>query len=138
MLNDSYFVDTGAWVALFDLNDQYHFRAEKFLSSIKGRHYLFFTSDYILDESITFIRRRIGHSAAIKFKNFVEITATIKLHLINAEIQSQAWDIFCKYSDHDFSFTDCTSFAFMQTMGLKKAFTFDKHFVIAGFEIFPV
>jgi predicted nucleic acid-binding protein len=33
-----------------------------------------------------------------------------------------------RYTDKDFSFTDCTSFSIMRSLKLKSAFAFDKHF----------
>lgn len=50
------------------------------------------------------------------------------------EIENTAWQIFEKYDTAEFSFTDCVSFAVMQAMGLKKAFTFDSHYDIIGFQ----
>ncbi|MBN2093669.1 PIN domain-containing protein [candidate division KSB1 bacterium] len=134
---DQYFVDTGAWAALYNPRDPYYSNAQMFLKNFQHQKIALMTTDYILDESITLIRRRASHSQAITFKNSLDSSSSIKIVSIDDCIRSQAWDIFCKYSDHEFSFTDCTSFALMRSIGLKKAFTFDLHFVIAGFEIFP-
>jgi len=45
--------------------------------------------------------------------------------------------ILSKYSDQDFSYTDAVSFAIMKRQKIIKAFSFDKHFVIAGFINLP-
>jgi predicted nucleic acid-binding protein len=42
--------------------------------------------------------------------------------------EQAAWDLFRRYDDKTFSFTDCTSFVVMERLGLRKAFTFDNHF----------
>ena len=42
-------------------------------------------------------------------------------------------DIFERYDDKDFSFTDCVSFVVMQENGIKEAFAFDEHFNQMGF-----
>jgi len=137
LLVDKYFVDTAAWVALYNPKDPYYFLAQDFLTNSQSQKMLFVTSDYILDESITLIRIRASHSEAVIFKNSIDVSSMIQVSSIDNNLISRAWDIFCKYSDHEFSFTDCTSFALMRKLGLNKAFTFDKHFVIAGFEIYP-
>jgi uncharacterized protein len=38
-----------------------------------------------------------------------------------------------KYSDQRVSFTDCISFVLMKRERVKIAFTFDRHFSLAGF-----
>jgi len=40
-----------------------------------------------------------------------------------------------KYADKEISFTDCVSFAIMRRVGIRTAFTFDRHFRDAGFQI---
>jgi predicted nucleic acid-binding protein len=49
----------------------------------------------------------------------------------------QAEKILRRYADQEFSLTDAASFALMQEQGIKKAFAFDRHFTIAGFEQLP-
>lgn len=39
-----------------------------------------------------------------------------------------------KFADQSISFTDCVSFALMRRERMKIAFSFDKHFSIAGFD----
>ena len=45
-----------------------------------------------------------------------------------------AIDLFAKFADQGVSFTDCVSFALMRKNRIRKAFTFDQHFLFAGFE----
>ena len=49
----------------------------------------------------------------------------------------EAWEIFKKYFDKDFSFTDCTSFAVMKIRKISEVFSFDKHFEQYGFKRLP-
>jgi len=49
----------------------------------------------------------------------------------------EAWQLFQRYRDKRYSFTDCVSFAVMKRLKLKTALTFDKHFTQAGFERKP-
>ena len=46
-------------------------------------------------------------------------------------------ELFRKFADQRVSFTDCVSFALMRRYGIAKAFGFDRHFVHAGFELWP-
>lgn len=40
----------------------------------------------------------------------------------------RAWGIFRSHSDKGRSFTDCTSYALMQRLGITRAFASDRHF----------
>lgn len=44
-----------------------------------------------------------------------------------------ARELFEKYSEHAFPFTDCTSFVVMKEMKIKDAVTSGRHFRIMGF-----
>jgi len=44
---------------------------------------------------------------------------------------------FVKHKDKSYSLTDCASFLVMKQFRIRKALTFDKHFIQAGFEKMP-
>ncbi len=130
------FVDTSAWLALGDRNDQYHKEALARSASIKKQKIELVTSDYIFDESITIIRYRMSHRAAVTFGNSLMGSTIVKITGITDEERSKAWKLFSRYDDKELSFTDCTSFVLMKKLGIQKAFTFDDHFRQLGFEVF--
>jgi predicted nucleic acid-binding protein len=47
--------------------------------------------------------------------------------VLKADVE-QAWVVFDRYRDKDWSFTDCVSFVMMQRLGITKAFAFDDDF----------
>lgn len=126
------FIDTWAWCALINKRDSGHNAAQKANKDLVDQGYLYITSNFILDESYTLIRSRIGYKAAVEFgkkiKKLVELGA-VKIIRITKEVEDLAWALFVKYDDmEDLSFTDCTSFAVMREMNLKEVFTDDGHF----------
>jgi uncharacterized protein len=130
------FVDTSAWLALNDKNDQYHDEAKIKLNDIKRQKVTLVTSEYVADETITIIRYRISHRAAVIFGDALMNSNIVRVEDITGEERFHAWVLFKKYADKELSFTDCTSFALMKKLKLHNAFTFDDHFKQIGFELF--
>jgi uncharacterized protein len=129
------FVDSSAWVALNDLTDQHHAVAVEKLARIRSEKVELVTSDYILDETLTLIRMRTFHQAAIVFGELLMSSGVAGMVTISDEVRSAAFVLFKKYDDKDLSFTDCTSFALMKRLKVQTAFTFDGHFQQVGFMI---
>jgi predicted nucleic acid-binding protein len=131
------FVDTGAFVALEDADDEHHQAALQFQASLLPRLTRLVTTNFVLDETYTWLRMNIGHAKAVGFGRRVRNSKLLQIQLISDEIEQLAWDIFCRYDDKEFSYTDCTSFAVMQLLSLDTAFAFDRHFRQFGFVCLP-
>jgi len=86
------------------------------------------TSDYVVDESYTIIRLRAGHTISVQFGEAIRKSQFIRIEHITPDVNEEAWRLFKKFEDHDFSFTDCTSFTLMERLNISNAFTFDAHF----------
>ena len=129
-----YFVDTSAFYAGKDPSDRYYEQANAFMEKVKRDLTLsLITSNFVIDETLTLVRMKLGHNAAVKFGRQIKESRIVKILHVNEKIEEQAWRIFEKYSDKDFSFTDCTSFAIMQIENIRNVFAFDKHFTQYGF-----
>ena len=149
---DLTFIDTGAFIALSDLPDRHHREAEETYNSLRDLRSILVTTNHVVDETCTWLLRhtRSGHQAALRFGQLVERAAALtdsselrttafspnSLVVVYSTpaIERAAWDIFARYDTAGFSFTDCVSFAVMQSLGIMKAFTFDAHFDLMGFE----
>ena len=128
------FIDTGAFLSLEDESDQYHEVAIQFHEQVlRRRRYEIVTTSYILDETLTLIRLRVGIKASIDFSKKFRKSEVIKIVQVSRGIEEKALDIFERYDDKDFSFTDCVSFVVMWEMRIKEAFAFDQHFDQMGF-----
>jgi len=128
------FVDTSAWFSLLDKDSENHQEAVQYL---KETEIPFITSDYVMDETLTLIRSAISHKAAIEFWGNLNKSRWATIIDVSTNDKEHAIEIFKKYHDKDFSFTDCTSFALMQRLGIKEAFSFDRHFRQIGFITIP-
>jgi predicted nucleic acid-binding protein len=127
------FVDTSAFIALLDPRDDCHAQAVHIEKSLASQAAHLVTTNFVLDETYTGLRGKIQHSAILRFRNSVRQSRQLNVMRITETLEDQAWEIFARYHDKDFSFTDCTSFAVMQQLGITTAFAFDEHFEQFGF-----
>ena len=127
------FVDTSAFIALLDPRDDCHIQAVHIEQSLSSQAARLATTNFVLDETYTGLRGKIQHSAILRFRDSVRQSQRLSVVRITEAIEEQAWEIFARYEDKDFSFTDCTSFAVMQQLGINIAFAFDERFEQFGF-----
>jgi predicted nucleic acid-binding protein len=133
----SVYVDSSAWIAVVDAREKAHkIAGDQFKELLKGSITLV-TSDLVLAETQILLRRRISAEAANVFLDSTNHSPSIQIVFVDSETEIAAKEILTKFADHDFSLTDACSFALMKASGIRTAFTFDKHFAIAGFRIIP-
>jgi predicted nucleic acid-binding protein len=70
--NSIVFVDTWAWVALANAGDRYHSLAKRIQASLDAARTRYATSEYILVEATTLLRRQMGFLAAERFLSELE------------------------------------------------------------------
>ena len=129
------FADTSAWIALNSKRDQFHDIAVKINKELLQEGYHYLTTNFVLDETYTGLCIKIGHFAAVDFGEKIRCSKLVNIIHVDENLEEQSWQLFKKFSDKQFSFTDCTSFVVMQQMNLTEAFTNDHHFEQMGFTI---
>ena len=122
------FVDSSAWSAAADRSDRQNRRAKEILAGADR----LLTSDHVLLETWLLVRHRLGRGAARRFWHALRSGAAA-LEAVTAADLETAWHIGETFADQDFSLTDCTSFALMQRLGLRRVATFDDHFAVYRF-----
>lgn len=129
------FLDTSYFKALLDVRDDFHEKASGTWKALQQQQTHLLTTNFILDESYTLIRKRCGVEAMkALYLRLVEDWRTIKIVRVTIQDEADAWS----WIQHDWSnlsFTDCTSFAVMKRLGLTSVATFDNHFTRAGFQM---
>jgi predicted nucleic acid-binding protein len=122
------FVDSSAWYALVNARDKNHLAAKRFLEA--GHRLL--TTNFVIDETITLVLVRKGYQAAVDLGEQLWSEEQARIVWLSRADQRAAWQLFKRYSDKEFSFTDCTSFVVMERLELTHAFAFDEHFDQTG------
>ena len=129
------FIDTGAFLGRFLIGDQHHVRALELWKKADRQSEHCVTSNFVLDETFTFLARRSNYSYAAE-KARVTYRSNI-LHILRPVLEDElaALDVFEKFADQQVSFTDCVSFVLMRKNKIRRAFSFDGHFERAGFAL---
>lgn len=131
------FVDTAGWMACADEADPAHNVARESRDGALRRGSVLVTTDYVLDETLTLIRMRIGIDAAEAWWRQVESSARVRWEWIDILRAEKARQAFFRHRDKKYSFTDCTSMVVMHELKLKDALTTDRHFAQMGFQVVP-
>ena len=129
------FVDTAAWLALVNKSDSAHQKARTVRDALLKVHIQFVVTNYVMVEIANALCKVPQRETAVKLINSIEMTKNIQIVEIDKEIYKEAWQVYSTYLDKDWSLTDCMSFVVMREKGITEAFTTDKHFEQAGFNI---
>ena len=134
------FVDTWGWLALADRNERHHTQVTSYYAERTRRTGLIVTSDYVLDELFTILFSRLSFEVASRFADSVLRSPFITVERITPERFQKAWELRLKFADKPrISFTDFTSIATMNELGVSDVLTADKHFAQIGmnFRLLP-
>jgi len=124
-------VDTSAIYALLDKSDGMHEKAKNSLVNMAKEKVTLIITNFIKAESHALISSKLGHDLARKWLEKM-IWPTEKITDMD---EKRAVEIICYYTDKTYSFTDATTFASMERLGITRAFTYDRHFSQYGFSV---
>jgi uncharacterized protein len=131
------FLDTAGCMAMADAKDPLHLASLRARDRWLEEEGILITSNYVVDETLTLIRIRLGMDAAETWWEMISQSPRCTIEWVTQERAEKALAWFFKWRDQSFSFTDCTSFVLMKELAIKMALTADHHFITAGFEVLP-
>ncbi|HEX8066783.1 MAG TPA: PIN domain-containing protein [Thermoleophilaceae bacterium] len=123
-------VDTSFWVALQFRRDGNHDEARAIWEAGPGA---LLTTNHVLGETWTFLRRRVGHAAAVEFLDRSSRSRTLTVRQVGERAEREAWRWLRRHDEREYSFVDATSFAVMRSLRMREALAFDGDFAAAGF-----
>ncbi|GAB4544405.1 MAG: PIN domain-containing protein [Anaerolineae bacterium] len=129
-------VDTSALCALVDRGELRHSIVTRFIQEHQADFTLLVT-DYLLDETATWIKARFGPKRAIEFGRKLRSSDFCRYHVLTAEDEAATWAIFEKYDDKAWSYTDCSCLAVMQQLNITEILSLDSHFRQMGVQVWP-
>jgi uncharacterized protein len=136
-MSKTVFVDTSAWFAGIAKNDQYNEQAIKCRNQLLKGNARFITSNLIIHETTMLLERKVSKKEAIRFLKVILRDSRVEIIHADEDIELEAYELYQKYKDQDFSVADCISFVIMRRYQISQCFTFDHHFSTMGFDIEP-
>jgi predicted nucleic acid-binding protein len=130
------FIDSWGWIAASNKREARHTEVSDFLQHFWNQGGTSYTSDYVLDETITLLFRWLSFEIAKASLERIEQAikeSYLRLERISPERFEKAKRLRLKFRDKPFiSFTDLTSVVVMQERRLTLILTEDDHFAHIG------
>jgi predicted nucleic acid-binding protein len=121
------FLDASYWLALTNETDFHHKRAAALAVQIASHDFgNSATSDFIFDEAVTVMLRKLGHKEAVALGHLIMDSEAV-FYRIDDHLFQAAWQAFTNQT-LGLSFTDCTNLAAMRSLGIEQIATFDQAF----------
>jgi predicted nucleic acid-binding protein len=129
------FIDTSAFLAILNENDQFHQQAKKLWTENLTSCAVIFSSNYVMLETMALLQHRFGIEALRLFENYIQ--PVIEMIWIGETVHKTGVGILMAANRRNLSLVDCTSFEVMRQARLENVFTFDPHFAEQGFIAIP-
>jgi predicted nucleic acid-binding protein len=120
------FVDTSGFYALADRSDRHHLAARSILDR-RSASEEWITTDHVVVESWLLLNARLGYRVALAFWDAIASGLAVVAGLSSADLV-RARALAGLWRDQELSLVDCTSFAFIERLGLERALAYDAHF----------
>jgi len=85
-------------------------------------------------EAFTFLQRNANLMVANLWRDRYSDEISVRVLECQARDLSESWSLFQLKKVHKLSAVDATSFTLMKRYKIRRAFSFDHHFAIAGFK----
>lgn len=125
-------------MALEATDEEHHKQAEATLSELAASGSRLITTNFVFDETYTLLLARLGRGQALAWGERQLASVAITLVRVTEEHERRAWEIIKTFADKHFSYTNATSFAVAEDLGIDSAFAFDQHFTqYGGLRVIP-
>jgi len=124
------FADTSFWFGLQERRDGRHEQAKALVVRGVGR---VITTNHVVGETWTLLRRRSGHPAAVGFLDRLGALKDVEVVHVDEATEAEAWRWLRGRPEREYSFVDAISFAVMRRRRIREALAFDGDFNAAGF-----
>ena len=131
--DEEVFIDTSAFYAVLDADDEVHARARAGWSGLISSGNPLVTSNYVCVETCALVQARLGMDAVrVLFDDMLPMVTVV---ILDETLHTNSIATLLGANRRNLSLVDCTSFAVMRHRSTVTAFAFDRHFAEQGFQV---
>jgi predicted nucleic acid-binding protein len=134
------FLDSGALIARALENDANHEAAMDLFRRISDRDVAYehlFTSNFIVDETVTFLLYRSGSRPALEVLGWVRASPNVRVLHVSEDVEAEADAVFRRFARSRISYTDCTTKVLVERESIDAVFSFDRDIQALGLPRVP-
>jgi len=131
----SAFLDTSGLIALVNIDDQWHRKAEIVWAGLSDSGTGLITTSLVLIELADGLSRVHHRGLALQLVDALERSRRVEIVPVDKHFEKLGWQLFRVREDKDWGMTDCVSMSLMTDRRIEDVFTADHHFEQAGFNI---
>jgi predicted nucleic acid-binding protein len=131
----SVFVDSSAFVAVLEEDDQDHVAARAEWERLVAAGEDLRTSNYVVVETIAVLQRHSGVEPVRAL--LLRALSPVAVQWVTQELHEAGLRGYLVANRRDLSLVDCVSFELMRELRIDTAFAFDPHFADQGFDCLP-
>jgi predicted nucleic acid-binding protein len=116
-------LDTSALIAFFVQSEKHHLAVKNYVLEHSNIQWIILSS--VFDETVTWMRLRVSIQASIEIGH---VLREEHIYIALSEADDLAtWEIFCRYDDKLWSYTDCSLLVMAKRLGVSEIVSFDQH-----------
>lgn len=125
------FVDTSAFLAIMDVDEQNHPVAKGLWGQLIGENEVLICTNYVLLETLALIQRRFGVVLVKAFQD--NVVPLLNIEWVDEALHQAGVAALLTANRRHLSLVDCISFETARRLSIDTVFAFDQHFVEQGF-----
>jgi predicted nucleic acid-binding protein len=122
-------IDTGAIFAFVTRTDTHHEAAKRFVREWLDQEGIFVLLDVVFAETMTLLKARLGSETALRVGRELRQNTAYTWLPVGDEGERDTWAVFQRFTDKEWSYTDCAILALARREKISTVFAFDRHFL---------
>lgn len=139
-MSNQIFVDTSAWLAYYLSDETNHIRVKSIIKRLLKERSIVFTSNDVIDETVTRLIKTTNSRVVAQFIKVISenISKNNLTQLwVDEQIQTEAFKLVEKFSEHKLSLTDATTIALAKKNSIDSVISLDSDFRKVGITTLP-